>query len=347
MVMSAVEVRPHSIRLGGQEQASIMPTRSADSSAAITPRPVTVLADAATSAYSVSGIQLMHGQQQATAVQIASKSLQVIGKELTLIKRGLSQALHQGVQNVPGLQDSLVRSKSGIQQVVEQASFDGNKVIDNELHLKLDKANIRRFSIPGLNVHRLSERAEQIRLDFPQGQSVMIQFDGLADGERTVKMLDRSVIGLGMRASLGEDGAILFEASETAYRQMQQKVLVTGEGHRFPAGQPNVLSLKAEPDGIAELSFDLGSRDGIKQSIAKVNQHLGQVQTSLEQAKDFHSELGVQMQSVHNSSRQLSVSAVNAKLNSFIESSSQFTSTFQALNAQANVRRHTVVALLK
>ncbi|MGI2920151.1 flagellin [Vibrio diabolicus] len=346
MVMSTVEVRPHSIRLGGQEQASIMPTRSADSSTAIKPRPAQVQADTA-SAYSVSGIQLTQGQQQATAVQIASKSLQVIGKELTQIKRGLTQAVNQGVQNVPGLQDTLVRSKATIQNVVEYARFDGQKVLDNELHLKLDKADIRRFSIPGLNVHRLSDKAEQIRLDFPQGQAVMIQFDGQADGARTVKMLDRSLIALGMRASLADDGSILFEARDNAYQQMQQKVMVTGEGHRFPAGQPNVLNLKSEPDGIAELGFDLASRDGMKQTIAKVNQHLRQVQTSLQEAKAFHGELNTQMRSIQNKTAQLSVDDVNAKLDGFVQKSGEFTSTFQALNAQANVRRHTVVALLK
>lgn len=346
MVMSTVEVRPHSIRLGGQEQASIMPTRSADSSTAIKPRPAQVQADTA-SAYSVSGIQLTQGQQQATAVQIASKSLQVIGKELTQIKRGLTQAVNQGVQNVPGLQDTLIRSKATIQNVVEHARFDGQKVLDNELHLKLDKADIRRFSIPGLNVHRLSDKAEQIRLDFPQGQAVMIQFDGQADGARTVKMLDRSLIALGMRASLADDGSILFEARDNAYQQMQQKVMVTGEGHRFPAGQPNVLNLKSEPDGIAELGFDLASRDGMKQTIAKVNQHLRQVQTSLQEAKAFHGELNTQMRSIQNKTAQLSVDDVNAKLDSFVQKSGEFTSTFQALNAQANVRRHTVVALLK
>ncbi|EPN4954826.1 flagellin [Vibrio diabolicus] len=346
MVMSTVEVRPHSIRLGGQEQTSIMPTRSADSSTAIKPRPAQVQADTA-SAYSVSGIQLTQGQQQATAVQIASKSLQVIGKELTQIKRGLTQAVNQGVQNVPGLQDTLVRSKATIQNVVEHARFDGQKVLNNELHLKLDKADIRRFSIPGLNVHRLSDKAEQIRLDFPQGQAVMIQFDGQADGVRTVKMLDRSLIALGMRASLADDGSILFEARDNAYQQMQQKVMVTGEGHRFPAGQPNVLNLKSEPDGIAELGFDLASRDGMKQTIAKVNQHLRQVQTSLQEAKAFHGELNTQMRSIQNKTAQLSVDDVNAKLDGFVQKSGEFTSTFQALNAQANVRRHTVVALLK
>ncbi|MDK9778786.1 MULTISPECIES: hypothetical protein [Vibrio] len=346
MVMSTVEVRPHSIRLGGQEQTSIMPTRSADSSSKITPRPQPSQAGT-TSAYSVSGVLLTQGQQQATSVQIASKSLQVIGKELTSIKRHLSQALNVGAQNVSGLQDNLSRSKQNLHIALEQARFDGKKVVDNELNLKLDRADIRRFSIPGLNVHRLSEKPEQIRLDFPQGQSVMIQFDGQADGNRTVKMLDRSLIAMGMRASLAEDGTILFEAREGAYSQMQQRVFVTGEGHRFPAGQANTLSLKAEPDGITELGFDLGSRDGIKQSIAKVNKHLQHVHSSLDQAKSFHGELQTQMQSIQSQAKVLPVDKVNSTLDSFLASSDQFTSTFQALNAQANVRRHTVVALLK
>ena len=146
---------------------------------------------------------------------------------------------------------------------------------------------------------------------------------------------------------LFRSGSILFEARDNAYQQMQQKVMVTGEGHRFPAGQPNVLNLKSEPDGIAELGFDLASRDGMQQTIAKVNQHLRQVQTSLQEAKAFHGELNTQMRSIQNKTAQLSVDDVNAKLDGFVQKSGEFTSTFQALNAQANVRRHTVVALLK
>ncbi|MDF2152594.1 flagellin [Vibrio sp. CAU 1672] len=346
MVMSTVEVRPHSIRLTGQEQTSIMPTRSADSSSVVTPRSAPAQADSPL-AYSVSGVLLTQGQQHATSVQIASKSLQTIGKELTSVKRSLTQALNKGVNNVPGLQENLARSKKTILQTVEHARFDGKKVVDNELNLKLDRADIRRFSIPGLNVQRLTDKAEQIRLDFPQGQSVMIRFDGQSDGQRTVKMLDRSLIAMGMRASLADDGTVLFEAREGAYQQMQEKVFVTGEGHRFPAGQANVLNLKAEPDGIAELKIDLGSRDGIKQTIAKVNQHIRKVQTSLEDAKAFNGDLNAQLQSLQSKTNLPSVAEVNQKLEHLQTTSHQFTSAFQALNAQANVRRHTVVALLK
>lgn len=96
MVMSTVEVRPHSIRLTGQEQTSIMPTRSADSSRVVTPRSTAVQADSVQT-YSVSGVMLAQGQQHATSVQIAAKSLQTVGKELTDIKRGLTQALGKGL----------------------------------------------------------------------------------------------------------------------------------------------------------------------------------------------------------------------------------------------------------
>ncbi|WJG20714.1 flagellin [Vibrio furnissii] len=346
MAMSTVEVRPHGIRLTGQEQASITPSRSSDSARLPARQPRALQADT-TSAYSVSGVLLTQGQQQATSVQIASKSLQFVGKELTTIKRGLTQAMTQGADNVPNLKETLTRSKMTIEAVLDQARFDGQRVVDNELNLKLDRADIRHFSIPGLNVNRLKEKAEQIRLDFPQGNSVMIQFDGQSDGSKTVKMLDRSLIPLGMRANVAQDGTIVFEAKESAYKQMKQKVMVTGQGHRFPAGQANTLNLKSEPDGIAELRFDLSSRDGIKQSIAKVNQHLAQAQTSLEQARQYHSELNTQMQTLRSQTRLLSREQTTEKLTQFHAAADQFSSTYQALNAQANVRRHTVVALLR
>ncbi|MCG6489503.1 flagellin, partial [Vibrio parahaemolyticus] len=152
MAMSTVEVRPHGIRLTGQEQASITPSRSSDSARLPARRTRSLQADT-TSAYSVSGVLLTQGQQQATSVQIASKSLQFVGKELTTIKRGLTQAMTQGADKVPNLKETLTRSKMTIEAVVDQARFDGQRVVDNELNLKLDRADIRRFSIPGLNVN--------------------------------------------------------------------------------------------------------------------------------------------------------------------------------------------------
>ncbi|WP_165312856.1 flagellin [Vibrio ziniensis] len=346
MGMSTGEVRPHGIRLTGQERTTVTPSRASDAGKLPAPKTSRYTDAGNTSVYSISGVLLSQGQQQATAVQIAAKSLQFVGKELTNIKRDLTQAMNQGTDNVPNLKENLTRSKVQIEAVLQQSRFDGKRVIDNELNLKLNGEDVRRFSIPGLNINRLQNKAEQIRLDFPQGSSVMIQFDGSSDGRRTVKMLDRNLIPMGMRASVAEDGTIVFEAKENAYKQMEQKVGVTGQGHRFPAGQANMLNLKSEPDGIAELRFDLSSRDGIKQSISKVNKHLQKTQTSVEQAKQYQSDVDTQMQSMRNQLHLLSDEQISQKLAQFNKVSEDFSKTFQALNVQANVHRHTVVALL-
>ena len=87
--------------------------------------------------------------------------------------------------------------------------------------------------------------------------------------------------------------------------------------------------------------------DGIKQSIAKVNQHLKQAQSSLSEARQFQSQLDTQMMRIQNQSKLPSEQQVSETLSGFSQLSQDFTTTFQALNAQANVRRHTVVALLK
>ncbi len=346
MALSTVEVRPHSIKLTGQEQPVITSARSSES--AIRPAPTATKGRTLPpSSYSVSSIMLSQGQQNATEVQIANKALQFVGKELGHIKRALSQALTQGDMPVQDLGQRLDQSKHRILNELNQARYDGKRVIDNELNVKLDRADTRRFIVPGLNVNRLAEKPEQIRLDFPQGRSVMIQFDGQSDGHRLIKQIDRILIPLGMRASLHDDGSVVFETTERAYKQMQNKVWVTGEGHRFPAGQANAFNVKPQPEGISELSFNLASRDGIKRTIARVNQHLQQVQKSLEQAREFHSDLNVKMDSLQSQGKVLSTDEVNQALDGFADASTQFTSTYKALNAQANLRRHSVVALLK
>lgn len=347
MVMSTVEVRPHNVRLTNSEQAPISPPRSSSESASQNISRSVSSQPQAPASFSVSGVLLTQGQRNATSVQIAYKSLQAIGGELSAMKKRLTQAMNAGASNNTDLQQGLVRAKDNIEQILGAARFEGSKVIDNQLKLNLDRADMRRFSIPGLNVHRLSDKAEQIRLDFPNGKSVMVQFDGRSDGKQTVKMLDRSLVPLGLRASLTDDGTVLFESSEKQFQLMQNKVMVTGQGHRFPAGQSNMMTIKPEPEGIAELSFDLASRDGIKQTIAKVNQYLRQVQSGLNESRKIGSELSAQMEQISRQSHVLNFDQVNSKLEHLTASEGKFSIAFQALNAQANVKRHSVVALLR
>ncbi|GLT16381.1 flagellin [Vibrio zhanjiangensis] len=346
MAMSTIEVRPHNVALTTHSQTSISPSRSAQSHSE-GHRPKLLTHNNAPASFSVSGMLLTQGQQNATSVQIAVRSYQLVGGELSKIKQGLTSAMQLGSAQSPSLQQGLLAAKKTIEQTLEAARFDGKKVIDNQLELKINRADLRRFSIPGLDINRLSDKAEQIRLDFPQGHSVMVEFDGQSDGSQVVKMLDRSLIPLGLRASLSQQGSIIFEASEKAYGQMHKQVRVTGQGHRFPAGQSNIMTLQAEPEGIAELSFDLGSREGLKRSIAKVNKLLWQTRTGLEQANSIKAELNGQIQTLHQQASVISPDQVEEKFKTLNLHSGSFSSALMALSAQANVKRHSVVALLR
>jgi len=347
MVMSTLEVRPQNVALTTHDRTSISPPRFSHPNSDANRTNVASHYDQSSASFSVSGMLLTQGQQNATSLQIATRSYQVIGVELTKIKQGLTRAMQMGNAQSSSLQQGLSSSKRTIDQAIDTARFDGKKVIDNQLVLKLNQADIRRFSIPGLDIHRLGDKAEQIRLDFPQGHSVMVEFDGQSEGKQVVKMLDRSLIPLGLRASLSQQGTIIFEASEKAYGQMQKQVRVTGQGHRFPAGQSNVMTLQAEPEGVAELSFELGSREGLKSSIAQVNKLLWQARQGLEQASSIKAELNGQMQALHQSSTVISVNQVEDKLKAFDSSSGGFSNVLMSLGAQANVKRHSVVALLR
>ncbi len=344
MVMSSVEVRSHSVQLTGHEKATITASRSAEQTTPPSYQQPLTYNQSVSHTYSNTQVLLTQGQQEITSVQIAAKSLHLIGKSLTQIKAGLSEAYTKGADRVTGLHEMLSSQKKAIESVLQSAKFNGKNVVDNELRLQLKDTDTRRFSIPGLNVHRQADRAEQVRLDFPQGQAVVISFDGHSSPEKTLKMLDRSLIPMGMRASMSQEGNILFEVSADTFQHMQQNVMITGQGHRFPAGQANRVNIKPEPEGIGELRFDLSSKDGIKKSLSRVQQHLNQVQYSLSHARIFQQDLQLQVKQQPPKVSEVDLPDVLAH---FTENTAKFTGAFQVLSAQANVKRQTVVALLQ
>ncbi len=56
-----------------------------------------------------------------------------------------------------------------------------------------------------------------------------------------------------------------------------------------------LLRFKPEPESIGELRFDLSSKEGIKKSLSRVQQHLNQVQYSLSHARIFQQDLQLQV----------------------------------------------------
>ena len=74
MVMSTVEVRPHNVALATHDRTSISPPRSSQPNSDLS-RPQALAHQYTPASYSVSGMMLTQGQQNATSVQIATRSI--------------------------------------------------------------------------------------------------------------------------------------------------------------------------------------------------------------------------------------------------------------------------------
>lgn len=348
MVSSMVEVRSQGVRLTGQGKASIAPsmvsgnTKPLHSAASLKP------ASLPQGVYSVSKTQLAKGQQQVTSVQIAQQALQQVGRELVSMKKVLGQALKSNQPVSEATVRQVSSQQQNIRQTLENATSDGARVLDSQLRVQLEHGAERTFTIPGLNLSRQRQQNEQIRLDFPQTGTVVINFTSQSSDKQLVDQIDRSLIPMGVRAAATEEGELIFRTKDADFNQMKQQVMVTGQGHRYPAGQPNVVKLQPEPEGVEDLAINLGNRDGIRQTVGKVNQHLRQVQQSLDDIKAYQSELAKQMAQFSAQGNLGDMKAIQGKLDTFSrKTNAYFTTTYQAVSAQANVHRHTVVALLR
>ncbi|WP_318433105.1 flagellin [Photobacterium leiognathi] len=298
--------------------------------------------------YTVSKTLLAKGQQQVTSVQIAKQALAVVGRDLQAIKKILSTELITQRAVSPSAQSSANHHLDSIKHTLHNAKSDGLRVIDAELKVNIDRPITRTFSVPGLNVQRQREHSELIKISFQQLGTVVVNMDAKLSDKALVSQIDRHVIPFGLRASVQDNGDITFRANEHDYQSLEGKVRVVGQGHRYPAGQANTLTIKPEPEGIEDGQLSLNNREQIRDTLVKVNQHLRQVQQSLDDIKAYQTALAKQMAAAKANTAVSDIKQVEDKLSQLSGTGNQqFSATYRTLAAQANVHRHTVVALLK
>ncbi|EAR57290.1 putative flagellin [Photobacterium sp. SKA34] len=298
--------------------------------------------------FSVSKTLLAKGQQQVTSVQIAQQALSVVGRDLQAIKKILSTELIAQRVVSPSAQNNANHHLDSIKHTLNNAKSDGLRVIDAELKVNIHRPITRTFSVPGLNVQRQREHSELIKLSFPQLGTVVVNMDAKLSDKALVSQVDRNVIPFGLRASQQDNGDILFRTNEEGFQGLEGKVQVIGQGHRYPAGQANTLTIKPEPEGIEDGQFTLNNREKIRDALVQVNQHLRQVQQSLDDIKAYQASLAKQMAAAKANTSLGDVKQVEDKLSQLSGAGNQqFSATYRSLAAQANVHRHTVVALLK
>lgn len=288
-------------------------------------------------------VNIANAQQQIVRAQVAQQALSSIGKELHLMKRSLTQAYSPGRSGSAELGHSLLAHKEKIMTILSSSTFEGQRVLSATLDIQLQGDTSRSFTIPGLNLSRQREQDELVRLDFPNVGSTVVAFNRAASDKQLMNQIDRSVLAIGMRANIGEQADIKFVTSEAKYEQAEKSVLVTGQGHRYPSGQPNMLNLKGEPEGLDELDVSVSNRDSVRKLLTSVNKQLKAVQQGLEKTVQDQQKISEDIAPLgeHGS---LDLTQMLTRISG---ADSRFSDTLQMYSAQANVRRHSVVALLR
>lgn len=292
--------------------------------------------------HAVTSHQLVQGQQQMTATQVAQQSLARIGQQLLSVKRAYTTGLAQSHSSNINLQQQVSNQQQQIKLQLDSARVGGQRVLDAQLNVQLEQGAMRTFTVPGLNLHQHRHATEQLRLDFAQQGSLLLQFDANKDDRSILAQIDRQAIALDMRATANQQGDIVFRINDDQFQQLGKQVQVTGQGHRYPAGQPNILPLKPDPEGVEDLQVNWSEPESLRQGISKVNQHLRQVQLSLQEINQFQQE-SLQQAPKASELQQQQMLQLSQQLQA---KQGQFSEAFQFVQAQANVRRHTVVALL-
>ncbi|KKC99809.1 hypothetical protein [Photobacterium halotolerans] len=344
MVNSTAEIRQQSISLLKNDKATISPPAPAGGSVSAvqdtvqTQRPAVVKGG-----YTATSELFSQGQQQVTRGQIAHQSLISVGRDLQGMKKILTQMLGSSTAITQGRVDQLQRHHSHIQQTLNAGQFSGERVLDSQLQFQPKGDPKQSFTVNGLNLVRQRQQSEQLHLTVQDRGTALLTFDASQTDRQLTQQIDKAVIPLGLRAAATESGDVIFSTSQSDFQNIGQHVTISGQGHRYPAGQPNRIKVQPEPQGIENIALKLADGEQIRHTMRHVNQGLQQVQKGLDQLRHFQADLDSK---VGKAMAGQSAESIESKLQS-LQNSQSFAAAFQVVSAQANVHRHTVVALLK
>ncbi|KDM92212.1 hypothetical protein [Photobacterium galatheae] len=344
MVNSTAEIRQQSVSLLKNDKATIAPPAPAGGTvSAIQEQQPAARPAVVQNGYAIASELFSQGQQQLTRGQIAYQSLVTVGRDLQGMKKILTQMLGSSTAVTQGRIDQLQRHHNNVNQTLNHSRFDGERVLNTQLEFQPKGEPTQSFTVNGLNLVRQRQQSEQLQLSVPDRGTALLTMDAMKTDRQLSQMIDKAVIPLGLRAAATEKGEVIFSARHSDFQAMGNHVTISGQGHRYPAGQANRIKLQPEPQGIETMTLKLADGEQIRHTMRQVNQGLQQVQKGLDQLRNFQADVDSK---VGKAMATQSTDHIDEKLQT-IRNNRSFAATYQVVTAQANVHRHTVVALLK
>ncbi|GAL14321.1 putative flagellin [Vibrio astriarenae] len=292
---------------------------------------------------------LQRAQQQLASAQVAEQSLLDIGKGLAELNKRLSTAARSS-QASHQLEANFEKLTSNLENRFQQAEYQGQSVLSRQLKPIYHGEAQTTFKVRGLDTQRAVNRDEMLVFNLGKGgaSAVPVKIPANATPEKQAQQFRQAFNEHGIGVGLDKKRQLVFSSNEGDWERLQKSLKVTGQGERFPAGKANRARVEA-----TQLRFEptklKADRQALQSSQAETKQLIQQVKASVQELRDYRRNINEKMANIshqHAILSDLSLESMQKDLQNILPVEMSFTQVYRNIQTQANVHRHTVVALL-
>jgi hypothetical protein len=292
---------------------------------------------------------LQRAQQQLASAQVAERSLIEIGSGLGELNKRLSFALKSGGASTK-LTADIEKINGSMERAIQNAEFQDQPVVSRQLKPIYHGDDRTTFRIKGLDTNRAVGRDETLVFNLGKGgaNAVPVKLESQATPEKQAMQFRQAFNEQGIGVGLDKQRQLVFNASEQDWQRLSTHLKVTGQGERFPAGKANRAKVEATEPRFEPLKIK-ADKHHLRESQAETKQLMQQVKTSIQELRSHRHLINEKISAINEKyvkSSEITLTSIERDLERVLPKEASFTQVYQNIQTQANVHRHTVVALL-
>ncbi|MCK6263349.1 hypothetical protein KP803_08660 [Vibrio sp. ZSDE26] len=292
---------------------------------------------------------LQRAQQQLASAQVAERSLMEIGNGLGELNKRLSFALKSGGASAK-ISAEIEKINGSMERTIQSAEFQQQPVVSRQLKPIYHGDDRTTFRIKGLDTARSVGRDETLVFNLGKGgaNAVPVKLDSQATPEKQAMQFRQAFNEHGIGVGLDKQRQLVFSTSEQDWQRVSTHLKVTGQGERFPAGKANRARVETTEPRFEPLKLKSDNQH-LRESQAETKQLMQQVKVSIHELRAHRRLVNEKITAINERNSdvsEISLATVEKDLERVLPKEASFTQVYQNIQTQANVHRHTVVALL-
>jgi len=277
-------------------------------------------------------------QEQVARAQQALDYLDRVASQLETLKGELTAKL-AGTRNG----SSRLQLEAQVRQLAQTLATrrkHGGGGVNSNLNYSTKPAT-QRFRIRGLDIASLKQGAPQsmsFSVGSAGGPQMSVRIDPDQSSADIARALDRALAPMGVRASLDENGELVFSTPESNWSSVKDSIAVSGRGRvTTDEVQPNLVPQQWN------VNTEVGNVDALRQSLREVVQALERVHKSQAAASNALAAASAQVAEVETPPPEVDIAADGF---ASAAASTDYESLVALTSALVGVSRDRVLALL-